>query len=76
MIDWLSAALGKLVRSPGWQLVVAGVILAFAFPSHVSGTIGLIILAAALGIGVYRLWPKLRAPKRSSAELNQKFMYF
>ena len=68
MIDWLSAALAKLVRSPGWQLVVAGVILAFAFPSHVSGTIGLVILAAALGIGVYRLWPKLPQQVRTPNE--------
>ena len=54
------------VRRPGWQLVVGGAILALAFPSRLSGTIGLITLGGALGIGVAMAWPALpewlRAP--------------
>lgn len=59
MIERLSAVLQALVRSPGWQLVVGGLILALAFPAHATGSIGMTILAGALGIATYRLWPKL-----------------
>lgn len=59
MIDRLTAMLSGLVRSPGWQLVVGGAILALAFPSQVSGTIGMTILAAGFGIGVVKVWPSL-----------------
>lgn len=55
MIDRLLA----LLRRPGWQLVIGGAILAFAFPSHVSGSIGLTILAAGFGVGVATYWPEL-----------------
>ncbi len=59
MTERLLAMLTGLVRSPGWQLVVGGALLAFAFPSHVSGTIGMTILAAGFGVGVARYWPTL-----------------
>ncbi len=68
MIERLSAVLQGLVRSPGWQLVLGGLILALAFPAHVAGAIGMTILAAGLGIGVFRVWPKLPAAVRTPHE--------
>jgi hypothetical protein len=73
MIEWLLAAGGRVLRSPGLQLVIGGVILAFAFPSHVAGAIGLSIIAGGLGIQMMRLWPKLpswlRTPNEAVASL-------
>jgi len=51
--------LSGLARSPGWQLVLGGALLAFAFPASAAGSIGMTILAAGFGIGVVQLWPKL-----------------
>ena len=50
----------RLARSPGAQLVLCGAVLALAFPGDVAGAVGVMILAAALGIGAVLLWP--RAP--------------
>jgi hypothetical protein len=52
--------LKAIARSPGWQLVACGALLALAFPGHSSGSLGLMILAGAAGVGVARTWP--RAP--------------
>jgi hypothetical protein len=49
----------RFAESPGAQIVAAAVVLAFAFPSRSSGTIGLMIIAGALGVGVAMLWPRL-----------------
>lgn len=54
-----TAARGFLDR-PGAQLVVCGVLLALAFPARSSGSIGLMMISGALGVGVAMLWP--RAP--------------
>lgn len=59
MIERLTAMLHGLVRSPAWQLVVGGALLALAFPQYVSGSIGMTILAAGFGVGVARAWPRL-----------------
>ncbi|MBA2541400.1 MAG: hypothetical protein H0V17_17295 [Deltaproteobacteria bacterium] len=59
MIEWLRTAVAHLLRSPGWQLVVGGAILALAFPSRMPGAVGMSILAGALGVATMRLWPKL-----------------
>ncbi len=55
----------RLAASPGVQLVVCGVLLAFAFPARSSGAIGLSIIGGALGVGVARLWPHAPAFLRS-----------
>jgi hypothetical protein len=66
MIERLRAAAGRLVHSPAWQLVVGGAVLALAFPGHVSGSLGLAVLAGALGVATAVAWPHapdwLRAP--------------
>jgi hypothetical protein len=53
-------------RSPGWQLVAGGLLLALLFPSRLSGTVGVMTLAGGAGIGLLRVWPSLpqgiRAP--------------
>jgi hypothetical protein len=53
-------------RSPGWQLVVGGALLALLFPSRFSGTFGAMAVAGAAGIGLMKIWPRLpegiRAP--------------
>jgi hypothetical protein len=63
---WLRRVGQALARSPGWQLVVGGAILALAFPTSVSGAIGLMVIAGALGVGVAVAWPQspswLRTP--------------
>jgi hypothetical protein len=46
-----------IARSPGWQLVVAGALLALLFPGRSSGSIGMTILAGAFGVGVAMSWP-------------------
>jgi hypothetical protein len=60
-----------LARSPGWQLVLGGVLLALAFPSRLAGTAGLAIVAGALGIAAMLGWPRLpdwlRAPPAALA---------
>jgi hypothetical protein len=63
----LIGAIGRgLRRSPGAQLVLGGLILALGFPAHVSGEIGLAVIAGALGIGAAAAWPHapdwLRSP--------------
>ncbi|MBS1124401.1 MAG: hypothetical protein H6Q90_6629, partial [Deltaproteobacteria bacterium] len=55
----------RIAASPGVQLVVCGVLLAFAFPARSSGAIGLSIIGGALGVGVARLWPHAPAFLRS-----------
>jgi hypothetical protein len=59
VIEWLRQRARTLARSPGWQLVVGGAILALAFPSRLAGTAGLMIVAGALGIGWMLTWPRL-----------------
>ncbi len=53
-------------RHPGWQLVLGGAVLALAFPSRMSGAIGLAVLGGAFGVGIALAWPQLpgwlRAP--------------
>lgn len=66
MIDRLRSVGQRLARSPGWQLVIGAAVLALAFPSRLSGTVGLATLAGALGVGIALAWPRLpdalRAP--------------
>jgi hypothetical protein len=62
--------LARFARSPGWQLVLGGLVLALLFPSRLSGTVGLLIVAAALGLALWTAWPKapawLREPPPST----------
>lgn len=55
------------LRSPGWQLVAGGVVLAVVFPSRLAGSIGLAIAVGGFGVVVARTWPRLpqwvRAPR-------------
>jgi len=53
----LGDRLRRWAASPGFQLVVCGVLLALAFPARSSGAIGLAIVGGALGVGVALLWP-------------------
>lgn len=55
----LRAAGHHLARSPGWQLVVGGAVLALAFPGRLAGTVGAAILAAGCGIAALLAWPRL-----------------
>ncbi|MDQ3301122.1 MAG: hypothetical protein M3619_31465, partial [Myxococcota bacterium] len=59
MIDWLRGGVARFGKSPGWQLVAGAVILALAFPSRLSGSVGVMILAGALGVAAVLLWPRL-----------------
>ncbi len=54
-------ALGAFARSPGWQLVVGGLVLALAFPSRLPGSIGFAIVLGGLGVGIAQLWPRIPA---------------
>ena len=65
MTDRVLAMLNGLVRSPGFQLLVCGVLLALAFPARSSGAIGLSIIGGALGVGVALLWPQAPAYLRT-----------
>lgn len=62
----LRAAGRHVLASPGWQLVLGGAVLALAFPSRMSGAVGLATLGGALGVGIALGWPHLpdwfRAP--------------
>ncbi|HSJ99793.1 MAG TPA: hypothetical protein VK932_01075, partial [Kofleriaceae bacterium] len=62
----LRAAGRHVLASPGWQLVLGGAVLALAFPSRMSGAVGLMVLGGALGVGIALGWPHLpdwlRAP--------------
>ena len=49
--------LKAIARSPGWQLVACGALLALLFPASSSGAIGMTILAGAFGVGVAMTWP-------------------
>ena len=60
-----AARLGRLARSPGWQLVAGAAVLALAFPAQLSGTLGLTVLAGALGVSVALAWPRVPACYRS-----------
>ena len=66
VIEWLRSAGRRVARSPGWQLVLGGAVLALAFPSRLAGAVGLAMLCGAAGVGVARAWPGLpdwlRAP--------------
>jgi len=53
--EWLRS----ISERPGVQVVIAGVLFAFAFPSRSTGSIGLTIIAGALGVGIALGWPKL-----------------
>ena len=57
MIERLRNIGRRLTGNPGAQLVVGGLVLALAFPAHVSGSLGLAMLGAALGIAVMAAWP-------------------
>jgi hypothetical protein len=63
---WLRSVGRGLARSPGWQLVLGAAVLALAFPSRMSGAVGLAMLGGALGVGIAIAWPQLpdwlRAP--------------
>ena len=63
----------KLARSPGWQLVLAGVVLALVFPSRLSGTIGVLAVAGAFGVALMHAWPHappwLREPPAATATM-------
>ncbi|HEX8114213.1 MAG TPA: hypothetical protein VF516_41070, partial [Kofleriaceae bacterium] len=71
MLAWLRSAGRGLASSPAAQLVVGAAILALAFPGRVTGSLGLAVLAGALGIAVRVVWPRLpdfvRAPPDSTA---------
>ena len=58
------AILKSIGERPGLQIVIAGVVCAFAFPARSSGAIGLTIIAGALGVAVALGWPKLPASIR------------
>lgn len=66
MINRLRSVGQRLASSPGWQLVVGAAILALAFPSRLSGSVGLAVLGGAIGVGIALAWPGmpdwLRAP--------------
>jgi len=47
----------RFAGSPGAQLIVGGVILALAFPTHVAGAIGMAVLGGAVGIAAVVAWP-------------------
>lgn len=49
----------RLVKSPRWQLVIGGAILALMFPAHLSGTLGMTALAGAAGVWIAMTWPTL-----------------
>ena len=55
------SAAARLARSPAWQAVAGALVLALAFPSRLPGSLGLLALAGAAGIGVAWLWPRLPA---------------
>ncbi|MDQ3336743.1 MAG: hypothetical protein M4D80_16370 [Myxococcota bacterium] len=55
----------RFAQSPGWQLVVAGVVLAVVFPSRLSGTLGAMIVAGAAGVALMHAWPRLPEAIRS-----------
>lgn len=62
--------LAAIAERPGLQVVIAGAVLAIAFPARSSGAIGLVIVAGALGIGVALGWPKLpEAIRKPPADL-------
>ncbi|HEY5938640.1 MAG TPA: hypothetical protein VIU61_28510 [Kofleriaceae bacterium] len=51
----------RLARSPGWQLVAGGVLLALLFPSRFSGAIGMAIAAGGFGVAVAQSWDEFPA---------------
>jgi hypothetical protein len=57
-----------IARSPGWQLVIGGALLALVFPSRLPGSVGLAIVAGGLGVAVARWWPRLPASVRAPRE--------
>jgi hypothetical protein len=71
VLAWLRSAGRGFASSPAAQLVVGAVILALAFPGRATGSLGLAVLAGALGIAVRGVWPRLpdfvRAPPDSTA---------
>ena len=71
VIDRLRTVGQRLARSPGWQLVAGGALLALLFPSHLSGALGMAIVAGGLGVAVAQSWdqfPKwLREPPPRAA---------
>jgi hypothetical protein len=60
----------RALKNPGWQLVLGGLVLALAFPSRVSGSIGLMIVTGGIGVAVMRLWPHVPPWMRSPGELT------
>jgi hypothetical protein len=68
VIERLRSAGRRLANSPGAQLVVGAAILTVAFPAHVSGAIGMAVLAGALGVAVVVAWPHAPAWLRSPPE--------
>jgi hypothetical protein len=59
VIETLRTAGHRFARSPWWQLVVAGAVLALLFPSRASGAIGAMTIAGAAGVALMRVWPRL-----------------
>ncbi|MEJ7601537.1 MAG: hypothetical protein WKG01_26770 [Kofleriaceae bacterium] len=51
----------RLVRSPGWQLVAGGALVALLFPSRFSGAVGMAIVAGGFGVAVAQSWPQFPA---------------
>lgn len=60
--------IGRVARyvstRPLVQLVIGAVIVALAFPASSASSLALVAIAAAAGIGVMRLWPRLPAHVR------------
>jgi len=65
VIEWVRSLGNRLVGSPGAQLIVGGLVLALAFPAHVSGSLGMAILGGALGVAAVVAWPRAPAWLRS-----------
>ncbi|MEO8704931.1 MAG: hypothetical protein ABI867_33065 [Kofleriaceae bacterium] len=55
----MNAWLRSLARSPGWQLVVGGAILALWFPSRLAGSLGLALAAAGVAVAIAEVWPRI-----------------
>lgn len=68
---WYAGNVDRLVRLARWfganpaaQLVLGGLVLLVAFPGSPIGTLGRLVVFAALGVAVARAWPTLPASVR------------
>lgn len=69
---WYAGGVDRLVRLARWfganppaQLVVGGLVLMAAFPGAPAGTIGRLIVYAALGVSIALAWPTLPSAVRA-----------